>query len=94
MELWRSNYRLECAVIARRGVRVLGGLRPARRPQNLCALVEPLQIEFSSFIEPQLSYTTSTCVNRAVPVTSVIIGPNLIFFLYASVNSFFIVSAI
>ena len=42
IELWRSSYRLEYAVVARRSIRAPGGLRPARRPQNLYALVEPL----------------------------------------------------
>ena len=42
MEVWRSGYRPEHAVVARRGVRAPGGLRPARRPQNLYVLIEPL----------------------------------------------------
>ena len=66
--MWRSGHRLEHAIVARRSIRAPGGLRPARRPQNLYALVEPLQIEFSSFIEPQLNYTTNTYINRTIPV--------------------------
>ena len=66
--MWRSGHRLEYAAVARRGARAPGGLRPARRPQNLYALIEPLQIEFSSFIELQLSYIINTCINCTIPV--------------------------
>ena len=54
--------------MARRSIRAPGSLRSARRPQNLYALIEPLQIEFSSFIEPQLNYTTNTYINRIIPI--------------------------